>query len=186
MRLFAAIDINPQVRGRIEQVQKQLARQLNLSGRDVKWVHPDQIHLTLKFLGEVRDTAVTQVCDAVTRTAGRFDGFEFQVRGAGVFGRPARVVWAGGAACAPLMELQAALENEFSRIGWEKENRPFAGHLTLCRVKNASAGRKLEDAIEAYRNELFGSVSVSQVVLYHSVLDSAGPQYSAVCTGKLK
>lgn len=184
--MFAAIDIDPQVRGRIEQVQKELDRQLNLSGRDVKWVHPDQIHLTLKFLGEVHDTAVTQVCDAVTRTASRFDGFDFEVRGAGVFGRPARVVWAGGTSCPPLLELQAAMENEFSRIGFEKENRPFACHLTMCRVKNASAGRKLEAAIETYRDELFGTVTVSQVVLYHSQLESTGPQYSVVCTGKLK
>lgn len=186
MRLFAAIDIDPQVRGRIEAVQKQLARQLNLTGRDVKWVRPDQIHLTLKFLGEVRDASAGQVCDAVIRTAGRFHSFDFEVRGTGVFGRPARIVWAGGAPCPPLIELQAALENEFSRLGWQKENRPFTSHLTMCRVKSASAGYKLAEAIEAYKDEPFGLVSVSSIVLYHSRLDPAGPQYSVVCTGALK
>ncbi|MHC4882547.1 MAG: RNA 2',3'-cyclic phosphodiesterase [Planctomycetota bacterium] len=165
MRLFVAVDINSQVRDRIEQVQQYLKRELNLKGRDVKWVRPEQkIHLTLKFLGEVRDAAITQVCDVVTRTAARCEGFEMQVRGLGVFGNPARVVWAGIEPCPALMTLQAELESEFEKIGWDKEGRAFAGHLTLCRVKNAAAGRKIAQAVEAVKDEIFGSVWVDQAV----------------------
>jgi 2'-5' RNA ligase len=186
MRLFVAVDINSQVRDRIEQVQQYLKRELNLKGRDVKWVRPEQIHLTLKFLGEVRDAAITQVCDVVTRTAARCEGFEMQVQGLGVFGKPARVVWAGIEPCPALMTLQAELESEFEKIGWDKEGRAFAGHLTLCRVKNAAAGRKIAQAVEAVKDEIFGSVWVDQAVLYESRLSSDGPQYSVVCTAPLK
>ncbi|MDH4202425.1 MAG: RNA 2',3'-cyclic phosphodiesterase [Phycisphaerae bacterium] len=186
MRLFVAVDINSQVRDRIEQVQRQLKRDMAGSDRGVKWVRPEQIHLTLKFLGEVPDRAITQVCDVVTRTAARHDRFEMQVQGLGVFGNPARVVWAGVEPCPALMTLQAELESEFETIGWDKEGRAFAGHLTLCRVKNAAAGRKIAQAVETVKDEIFGSVWVDQAVLYESRLSSDGPEYSAVCTAPLK
>ena len=84
------------------------------------------------------------------------------------------------------MKLQAELENEFDALGWDKESRLFAGHLTLCRVKNAAAGRKLAQIVENADEENFGSVWIEQVVLYESRLSSDGPQYSAVCTAPLK
>lgn len=186
MRLFAAIDIEPQVLERIRQVQKCLREKTKLSGPEVKWVRPEQIHLTLKFLGEVRDEAIRAVCDVVTRTASRHEAFEFEVKGAGVFGRPARVVWAGMSPCPVLTALQRDLEAEFEKIGWPKENRAFTGHLTLCRVKSASAGNKLAAAIQEHENEVFGSVCADEVVLYDSKLSAGGPQYTAVCTGPLK
>jgi 2'-5' RNA ligase len=186
MRLFAAIDIGPDVARRIEQVQKKISRDLNLSRRDVKWVRPDQIHLTLKFLGEVRDDAISEVCGVLTQTAAGVDGFDLQIRGVGVFGKPVRVVWAGIEACPALMKLQSKLENEFKTIGWKKESRGFTGHLTVCRVKNVAAGRKIASAAEVYEDEFFGSVSVDKLVLYESRLSPAGPEYSAACTAPLK
>jgi len=186
MRLFAAIDIEPQVRDKIASVQQQLKRDLKLSGKEVRWVRPEQIHLTLKFLGEVRDAAVTEVCDVLMRTAAEHSGFELQMRGLGVFGRPARVVWAGCEPSPELMKLQTRLENEFETIGWKKESRPFAGHLTLCRVKTAAAGRRLAEAVEAYADEWFGEISAEQLRLYESVLGPGGAEYSVVCTAPLR
>lgn len=186
MRLFAAIDIEPQVQGRIERIQKRLKRDLNLSGQDVRWVRADQVHLTLKFLGDVRDKTVTQVCDVLMRTAAEYRGFDLRIQGLGVFGRPARVVWAGCEVPTELRKIQTRLENEFQEIGWDKENRPFAGHLTLCRVKNAAAGSRLAKAVQAYADEIFGSVSVDQLVLYESQLGRTGPEYNAVCTASLR
>lgn len=186
MRLFAAIEIDDQVRQRIAKVQNHLKQELNLSGHEVKWVRPDQIHLTLKFLGEVPDKIITKVCDVVTRTAGQFSGFEFEIAGVGVFGDPARVVWAGCKPCQPMMKLQQQLEEEFSQLGWDRESRPFSGHLTLCRVKNSAAGRKLAAAVENLNDEMFGTVPVQAVRLLESRLSSAGPEYTVVCTAPLK
>ena len=186
MRLFAAIDIEPQVQDRIERVQKRLKRDLDLSGNEVRWVRPGQIHLTLKFLGEMRDNLITQVCDVVTQTAAEYEGFDLRIQGLGVFGRPARVVWAGCEVPPELVEIQTRLENEVEKIGWDKEHRPFAGHLTICRVKNPAAGRSLAKAVEAYADEVIGCVSVDRLVLYESQLSRIGPEYNAVCTASLK
>lgn len=185
MRLFVAIDIHPHVRVRLRQIQNRFEQELNLSAKDAKWIRPEQIHLTLKFLGQVDDASLTQVCDIVTRTASQSEGFDFEVKGLGVFGRPARIVWAGTTDCPPLKALQAKLDENFSAQGWPRENRPFAGHLTVCRVKHVSAGRKLAEAVGAYKNESFGLVQAGEVVLYESQLTSAGPVYSAVCRAAL-
>ncbi|MHC4287758.1 MAG: RNA 2',3'-cyclic phosphodiesterase, partial [Planctomycetota bacterium] len=87
MRLFAAIDIDPQVQDRIGRIQERLRQDMKLSDNEVRWVQPGQVHLTLKFLGEMRDNLITQVCDVVTRTAAEYDGFNLQIQGLGVFGR---------------------------------------------------------------------------------------------------
>ncbi|MHC4782318.1 MAG: 2'-5' RNA ligase family protein [Planctomycetota bacterium] len=63
MRLFAAIDIDPQVQDRIGRIQERLRQDMKLSDNEVRWVQPGQVHLTLKFLGEMRDNLITQVCD---------------------------------------------------------------------------------------------------------------------------
>lgn len=186
MRLFVAIDIAPAVLDRIERIQRQLQKDMNLSDKAVKWVRPDLIHLTLKFMGEVDDRDVTSVCDVVTRTAAEFGPFEFEVTGLGVFGRPARVVWAGISTCGPLLQLQAKLDRQLTQLGGPIDNRAFAGHLTLCRVKNASAGRVLADAIGRYASESLGTVSADEVRVYQSVLGSAGPEYSVVSRAALK
>jgi len=186
MRLFAAIDIEPRLQGRIERIQHRLKRDLNLSGNEVRWVRPGQMHLTLKFLGEVRDSLIPQVCDVVMRTAAEYEGFDLRIQGLGVFGRPARVVWAGCQVPTELIKIQTRLEDEFEELGWDKEHRPFAGHLTLCRVKSTATGRSLAKAVEAYADEVIGTVSVDQMVLYESQLSPTGPEYNAVCTAPLK
>ena len=186
MRLFAAIDIEPQVQDRIERVQKRLERELNLYEKEVRWVRPEQVHLTLKFLGDVRDSLIPQVCDVITGTASECEAFDLRIQGLGVFGRPARVVWAGCEVPPELIKIQTRLENEFEKIGWDKEHRPFAGHLTICRVKNPAAGRSLAKAVEAYADEVIGSVSVDRLVLYESRLSRTGPEYNAICTASLK
>ncbi|MHC4288786.1 MAG: RNA 2',3'-cyclic phosphodiesterase [Planctomycetota bacterium] len=186
MRLFVALDIEPQVRERIATIQQQLKRDLNLPDKAVRWVRPEQIHLTLKFLGEVRDRLIPQVCDAMMRAVTECEGFDLQIQGLGVFGRPARVVWAGCRESEELIKIYTRLEDAFEQIGWDKERRPFAGHLTICRIKNAAAGRDLAGAVQGYADELLGPVSVDRVRLYESQLGRCGPEYNAVCTVPLK
>jgi len=81
----------------------------------------EQVHLTLKFLGDVRDSLIPQVCDVITGTASECEAFDLRIQGLGVFGRPARVVWAGCEVPPELMKIQTRLESEFEKIGWDKE-----------------------------------------------------------------
>jgi len=105
MRLFIALDIEAAVLERLTAFGQTLRQAISLGGREVKWVPSGQIHLTLKFLGAVKPDEVPRVCAMVQETAGRVAPFELTCRGAGVFGSPARVVWAGFDGCETLQRL---------------------------------------------------------------------------------
>lgn len=185
MRLFIALDMNAAVLKRLAELQETLRQQTGLSGREVKWVRSEQMHLTLKFLGPVTDAAVPQVCTMAQEIANRHSAFELSCGGVGTFGRPARVVWAG-AESQTLMTLQQQLDERFTQAGWAAENRPFSAHLTLCRIKTAKAGRALAEAIAPFEQDIFGSVWVEEIVVYESRLDAAGPTYNAVSRSPLR
>ena len=186
MRLFVAVDIEAAVLERLAVVQQTLRQAAKLTGRDVKWVRPEQMHLTLKFLGPVPSEDVPRVCAMVQETAGRFAGFELTCKGVDVFGRPARVVWAGVDGGTTLAALQRQVDERLTQAGFAAENRAYAAHLTLCRVKTASAGTALAAAIEPFKDELFGTAWVDSVAVYESRLSSEGPEYNVVSRVMLK
>lgn len=170
---------------RVAALQKALRQAAQPGAHEVKWVRPEQMHLTLKFLGAVEDKDVTRVCAIVQETAAGYEAFEVVCKGVGVFGRPARVVWAGCEGGTTLVQLQRQLDERFTQAGWAAENRAFTAHLTLCRVKTASAGHALAAAIAPFEQDVFGSVWVDSVAVYESRLSSAGPQYCVVSRAKL-
>ena len=186
MRLFVALDMDAAVLERLADLQNTLRRQTELSGREVKWVRSDQMHLTLKFLGSVDDGAVPQVCAMVQEIANRFDAFDLRCRGVGVFGRPARVVWAGADGGQPLNAMQRELDDRFTQAGWAAENRAFSAHLTLCRVKSAAAGHILAEAVRSFDDAVFGDVWIDSVAVYESRLSAAGPEYRVVSRSPLR
>lgn len=186
MRLFIAVDINAQVRKRIEQIQRGLQRETGLMKGPVKWVGPDLIHLTLKFLGEVPDQAVGEVCRLAEETARSHSAFEMKVQGLGTFGRPARVLWAGIEDCPVLRALQEDLEGRLETAGWPREDRAFSAHLTLCRMKDPKAGARLAEALQGQTSLTLGSVWVDRVIVYESQLQAGGPVYTVVAAYDLQ
>jgi 2'-5' RNA ligase len=182
MRCFIAIDISDSVRAGLAAVQQQIADGVDVRKGDVKWVRPESIHLTLKFLGEIRDQEVVAVCDVVKEVAGRHRVFDLAVRRVGHFGgRSARVLWVGaGDGSEALAALQAELEERLADAGWPKEARKFSAHLTLCRVRNTKAGTKLAGAVEAYRDFDLGTMRCASVRVYESQLRPQGPMYTCV------
>ena len=95
MRCFIAVDIDGGVRSGIADLQDELRRTADLKKSEVKWVDPGNIHLTLKFLGEVRDREISDVCRIVGEVAEKHKRFSVEIENVGTFGRPVRVVWAG-------------------------------------------------------------------------------------------
>ena len=186
MRLFIAIDMNAAVLERVAALQKKLREATGLRGGQVTWVRPEHMHLTLKFLGPVEDNDVSRVCATVQETAARYEAFELTCQGVGVFGRPARVVWAGVDGGTALKGMQRELDERFTQAGWAAENRAFAAHLTLCRVKSSSAGHALAAASEPFVNEVFGSVWADSAAVYESRLSSSGPEYFVVSRASLR
>jgi 2'-5' RNA ligase len=188
MRVFIAVDINEKIRKAIGEAQKQLQRKVRTSGRSVKWVRPDVMHLTLKFLGEVDDGALRDVCQAVENIANKHKKFDLDIETLGCFGgKSARVVWAGtGAGSEQLARLAGDIDNQLSEAGFAKETRRFTGHLTLCRIKNVRDGYELAGAVEGFGPFSAGTVSIDAVTVYQSELTREGPNYTALASYKLQ
>ena len=188
MRVFIAIDIGEEIRTALRDLQQQLQSKVDVKKSDVKWVQPKNIHLTLKFLGEIKDENVVEVCNITQDVASRHKGFELDVESVGCFGgRSARVVWVGvSQGSDDLFRLQEDLDQQLASAGWPQETRKFTGHLTLCRVRNPKAGVKLAQTSEAYRDFKLGTMSADSVTVYQSQLTPTGPIYTVLGDYKLQ
>ena len=180
MRCFIAIDINEEIRAELGDLQQEIADSVDIRQSDVKWVRPEAMHLTLKFLGEISDREIVDVCNVVQTVAARHPAFNFAVKDVGHFGgQSARVLWVGAGLDRPeLLRLQEDLETELASAGWPKEGRKFSGHLTLCRGRNAKAGFKLAQITEQYKNVDLGTVRCASLCVYQSTLRPEGAIYT--------
>jgi 2'-5' RNA ligase len=151
-------------------------------------VRPDNIHLTLKFLGEIKDEKSVDVCNIVKEVTGRHKSFELDIEQVGHFGgRSARVLWVGmGDGREDLLKLQKDLDEQLASAGWPKEGREFSGHLTLCRIRNPKAGFKLAEISEGYKDLNLGTLSADSVSVYQSQLTPKGPIYTVLGNYKLQ
>ncbi len=188
MRVFIAIDIDEQIRKALGSLQNELRSKVDIKKSDVKWVNPDNMHLTLKFLGEIKDQEAVDVCNITKEVASRHKSFELDVETVGHFGgRSARVLWIGtGQNSDNLLQLQSDLEEQLASAGWPKETREFSGHLTLCRVRNSKAGVKLAQMTEGYKDLKLGTIWADSVSVYQSQLTPKGLVYTVLGNYRLQ
>ena len=180
MRCFIAIDIGEANKEALSDLQRQLRSKADTRGSDVKWVRPDNVHLTLKFLGEIKDEKTVEICNAVKEVAGRHKSFELDIESVGYFGgRRPSVLWIGmGEGSDELSRLQEDIEGQLALAGWPEEKRKFNGHLTLCRIRNPKAGVRLVQVSEEYKDFKLGVMSADSVCVYQSQLTPSGPVYT--------
>ncbi|HEV57919.1 MAG TPA: RNA 2',3'-cyclic phosphodiesterase [Phycisphaerales bacterium] len=186
MRCFVAIEINEAIRGQLARVAEDVRRAAGLKGGDAKWVDPSLIHLTLKFLGEVRDAALPDVCGAIEGVARHHGPFSLEVAGLGTFGSPARIVWVGTEPRPELVRLQADVEQGLAELGFAAENRPFAGHLTLCRIRSRRGGHRLDEVVADRPQPTLGTLDVEEICLFRSELTKTGPIYTVLARYPLR
>jgi len=184
IRCFIAIELDPAVREAIGRLQARLRKELRGSDSGLRWVRAENIHLTLKFLGEIPDDAVPAVGAAADQTAAAFNPFEFEIAEVGSFPpeRPARVVWVGvGHGRSALLELQKALDQALEEIGYPREERPFSAHLTLARVSQPNAGRAVLNVLgnlpQGWAASL-GRQNATALTVFKSDLTRSGPTYT--------
>ena len=176
MRCFLAIELPPDVRARLAALQERFAT-LN---REVRWTRVDQIHLTIKFLGEVPDPDVPRVCEIASQVARQHSPFELEVKGTGCFPPrgPARVVWAGLAELPPpLVEYHKAIEAACAEMSIKPEDRPFHPHLTIGRVRDQRGAHQVRRGVDQESSFQGGRFAVNELVLFQSILSPSGPTY---------
>ena len=180
IRAFLAVPVSDEIRSAVESVEGELKR----IGADVKWVKPGNVHLTLKFLGNIRPDDVGLLKAALEKTLAGQAGFEAEVAGLGTFprgrGKP-RVVWMGfEEGVDRLRDLAGLVDDACASAGFERETRPFAGHLTIGRSRRG--GGRLPELAEAVAQLLFNplQLKVDRVNLVRSRLSPEGPTYTVL------
>lgn len=182
MRCFIAIDIDGTIRKGLGNLQDELRKKVDIRKGDVKWASPDVTHLTLKFLGEIRDEQAVEVCNVTRDVASRHERFDLDIESAGYFGgRSARVLWIGaGQGSDRLLQLQEDLAWQLDLAGWPKDARKFSAHLTLCRIRNSKAGIILGQISRQYQDYKLGTMPAREVSVYQSELTPQGAIYTTL------
>jgi 2'-5' RNA ligase len=176
VRTFIAIELPQEVREYLESRQTDLAS----AGGDVKWVRPDDIHLTLAFLGNVPVEEIAAVAAAVRGAAAGMEPIRLRAGGAGCFpprGRP-RVVWIGiEEPTGALARLQGAVARATERFAEKPERREYKAHLTVGRVRGGRGAEELSEAVAALADAEGPEFEAAEVVIFESVLAREGPTY---------
>ncbi len=177
IRAFLAIELPDSLRPGLAQVQGELKR----SHAEVRWVPVGNIHLTLKFFGNVPDDEIGSLALAAREVAVAAAPFQLQVTGAGAFPSPKapRVVWVGlGGDMVPLTQLFYRLEKAFATLGYLPEGRAFNPHLTLGRVKSPVNRERLAKMLEKLPPLDWPPFTVKELILFQSVLSPQGSKYT--------
>ncbi|MBI5026951.1 MAG: RNA 2',3'-cyclic phosphodiesterase [Nitrospirae bacterium] len=176
LRCFIAVELPETVKIALNNLQEELKK----TEADVKWVRPDGMHLTLKFLGYVEEENIKEIVNTMDRICREYPPFNLEVRGAGMFPniRAPRVLWVSVEGNNILAGLQAAIEKEMASLGFEKEDRPFTAHLTLGRVKSFRGRERLIEVMQLHKEDIFGFMEVKSISLMKSDLRPTGAQYT--------
>jgi RNA 2',3'-cyclic 3'-phosphodiesterase len=185
MRIFVALDIDDAIRGRIQRFMEGVQE----FAPDVRWVRPESLHVTLKFIGERPEESVEQVKAALSRIAS--NPFLLSFRGFGFFptAKSPRVFWIGIEAEPELRRLAATIDDAAAALGIAKEDHSFSPHLTLARIGSAAPSRqkgdrvnrrfaKLQDKLGNLSFPDFGTMTARQFFLYESQTLREGARYT--------
>lgn len=178
VRAFLAINLPMAILRRVTELQSELRTRADQEQLKVGWVPPPNLHVTLKFLGNISRENAWVMRDLLQQRLAHRPRFSLAVKGAGCFPDAAhpRILWVGveGKDDA-LTALVADLEQWMFELGFAKEKRPFHAHVTIGRVKDGNA-----DLLQGLNEPDFGRCTVNEVVLYESVLRRTGAEYSAL------
>jgi len=174
MRLFVALDISDEIRDRLSA----LLLELKQHAPAVKWVKPESLHLTLKFIGEQPEQRLDAVSEALAGVPG-FPPLDLRFRGVGCFPneRRPRVYWVGVEAPPELARLAEAVDRALEPLRIQREQRAFSPHLTLGRAREGERIAALPPAFREHARDEFGRVTAREFHLYESRLSPAGAEY---------
>ncbi|MCX5681245.1 MAG: RNA 2',3'-cyclic phosphodiesterase, partial [Candidatus Omnitrophica bacterium] len=177
IRAFLAIELNDQTRRKLGAIQDSLKK----TNADIRWVDPKNIHLTLKFLGNVPSNTLEKLCSAIEKGLKGFSRFEFQLDSLGCFppkGMP-KILWAGVSEGSDYLEhIERSLTKQISDFCEKQENKKFSSHITLGRVRSNKNVALLINLLKESPCKLTEKQAVDHVTLFKSDLTPSGPIYS--------
>ena len=185
IRTFIAVSLSSPVLSGIEKSM----RTLQTDFEEVRWVEPKNLHVTLKFLGNISLNDLPQLIRTVTQCTSQTDSFDLTFQGFGVFPNreSPKTIWIGcREGSEELIQLAENIDEGLLSLGFPKEARRFSPHLTIGRVKKSIQGLSLMPVLDEQQNRLFGSCSVSEVQIFSSELTRRGPIYDELAVVPLR
>lgn len=176
MRAFISVELPDEVKKNITE----LINELKDAGAKVKWVEPNNLHMTLKFLGWVEERKLDNLIELAARAVGGQGSFKARFEGMGTFpeGKSPRVVWVGTVEGGEkLCKLAKNLEKTLAEAGFRREEREFKSHITIGRVKEKKGVDKLREKIKSIKDAKFGEALVDRIHIMKSTLTPKGPVY---------
>jgi len=183
-RLFAAIKITPD--DKFLKLYYRLLKQFE--GERIKWVEPQNMHITLKFFGETEEDRINDICDVLNNVSADHTAFSFLLKDIGIFGssyKP-RVIWFGVENDEPIKLLASDLLSKLETIGFESDRQNFVPHLTVGRIKVLVHKRSFQAKIDQFSDAFIQDVIVNEMYLFESTLTTSGPIYDVVKRFRLR
>ncbi len=184
IRTFIAIEIPGNIISKIRELQEGI----KVYGLKIRWVRYENIHLTLKFLGDVEALKIGEIAEAIAKTVKGYTPISLKTKGIGVFPgikRP-RVLWVGlTGQLEALVRLQKTLDENLKLLGFPGEKRPFKGHLTMGRIKERIDVKKFGDVRMAFRRFESETFTAGRLILYKSELKPSGAVYTEMASASL-
>ncbi|MDA0660425.1 MAG: RNA 2',3'-cyclic phosphodiesterase [Planctomycetota bacterium] len=181
IRTFVAIDLPRHVCAAAGGLIGHLQSDMDSDATEVQWVQPELMHITVKFLGDVDEVELAEVCRGVELACQGCPPIELDCRGLGVFPRPdrPRTIWLGltGEGCEVLKQLQARVETQMFRLGFLHEKRRYEPHVTLGRVRGNAEWLGLAEILQRQGPCTAGRIVVDELTVYASRLSRGGPAY---------
>lgn len=185
MRIFIAIDPGNEIKEKIQEIKTKI----DVLGSGVKWVEKENLHITLKFLGEINETMLNNVKSCIENIKNECGSFDIKLCSIGVFPnvKDARVIWVDiKEGQQELKLLSEKIDAKLNKIGFSRENRPFSPHLTIGRVKGYINPESLKTIINDFKDYQIGKFTVKSICIMRSILKPTGPVYSLVSEFKFE
>ena len=182
VRAFLAIDLDDDLKPKINKIIKEF-KSINTK---IKYVELTNLHLTLKFFGDIDTNGLDLLEDKIAGVVSDFEPFDIHIKGCGAFpnNNHIKVIWIGIDEDSLIKELHDKLDVEFAKLGFDKDKR-FSTHLTIGRMKTAKNKDKVKQTIEEFENVDIGQMTVEKISLKKSTLTPSGPVYEDLKVFKL-
>ncbi|HDN97942.1 MAG TPA: RNA 2',3'-cyclic phosphodiesterase [bacterium] len=183
MRLFIGIRISDEIKEKISSLERKIKEKL----KEARIVPSENLHITLKFLGEVEKEKVGLIGDVIEDISSNFPPFDMEVKGIGKFPEKGkiRVLWVGADADDNLRNLNKIIEERMEKLSFPRENR-FKEHITIARFKSNPNNERLAEFLKKYKESVWGKMKVENIEIIESILKPDGPVYKTLKSYKLR